>query len=147
MNQGIRKHLRNFWFLLLTFATGLFYFCFYLVGMTTGVTMAFTLVGLLILHYVLRSTSAFIQHERIQTEGYTDISIGLIPSRTRTEGSLWDQVKAELSDMRNWKVWDGNQIVWRLALRHAYRCNPDMVRSLFGEWIGTYDREPYASYG
>ncbi|MCY9666022.1 hypothetical protein M5X11_13785 [Paenibacillus alginolyticus] len=49
-------------------------------GYDYGVTMAFTLVGLPILHYVLRSTSAYIQHERIQTEGYTDISIGLVPS-------------------------------------------------------------------
>ncbi|NOU87387.1 hypothetical protein GC102_16580 [Paenibacillus sp. LMG 31460] len=104
MNQRIRNHLRNFYFLLLTFVTGLFYFCFYLVGITLGVSMAFTLVGLPILHYVLRSTGAFVQHERIQTEAYTDIYIGPGPSRTRMEGSLWDQVKAELSDTRNWKA-------------------------------------------
>ncbi len=46
MNQRIQKHMRNFCFLLLTFATGLFYLCFYLVGITLGVSMAFTLVGL-----------------------------------------------------------------------------------------------------
>lgn len=44
------------------------------------------------------------QHERIQTKVYTDISIDTIPSRIRTERSLWEQVKAELSDARNWKT-------------------------------------------
>lgn len=116
MNQRIRKDLRNFCFLLLTFVTGLFYFCFYLVGITMGVTMAFTLVGLPILHYVLRSTRAFVQHERIQTESYTDISIGPVPSRTRTEGSLWDQVKAELSDKRNWKAIFGLMLIFVIGL-------------------------------
>lgn len=59
MNQIIRKHVRNFCFLLITFATGLFYFCFYLVGITFGVSMSFTLVGIPILYYVLRSTETF----------------------------------------------------------------------------------------
>ncbi|OPH53479.1 hypothetical protein BC351_06335 [Paenibacillus ferrarius] len=103
MNQIISKYMRNFRFLLLTFVTGLFYFCFYLVGITFGIGMAFTLVGLPILHYVLRSTRAFVQYERTQTKVYTDISIAMISSR-RGEGSLWEQVKAELSDVRNWRT-------------------------------------------
>ncbi|WP_063870897.1 sensor domain-containing protein [Paenibacillus sp. Root444D2] len=114
--QIIRKHLRNFCFLLLTFVTGFFYFCFYLVGITMGVTMAFTLVGLPILHYVLRSTRALVEHERIQTECYTDISIGPVPSRIRTEGSLWDQVKAELSEARNWRAIFGLMLIFVIGL-------------------------------
>ncbi|NEW09090.1 hypothetical protein GK047_24240 [Paenibacillus sp. SYP-B3998] len=91
--------------------TGLFYFCFYLVGITLGVTMAITIIGLPTLHYVLRSTHAFVQHERIQTKIYTNISIGPVPSRIREEGSLWEQVKAELLNERNWQA-----ILW-LMLR------------------------------
>ncbi|MGO4268361.1 sensor domain-containing protein [Paenibacillus sp. TAF58] len=116
MNQSIRKHLRNFCFLLLIFVNGLFYFCFYLVGITMGVTMAFTLIGLPILHYVLRSTSTFVEHERIQTEGYTNISIGPVPSRKRKEGSLWDQVKAELSDARIWKAIFGLMLIFVIGI-------------------------------
>ncbi|AJS60626.1 hypothetical protein UB51_21635 [Paenibacillus sp. IHBB 10380] len=104
MNLRIQKHMRNFCFLLLTFATGLFYFCFYFVGITLGVSMAFTLVGLPILYYVLRSTSVFVQYERSQTKVYTDISIDRIPSRTRAEEGLWERVKVDLLDASNWKV-------------------------------------------
>jgi len=104
MNQRIQKYMRNFYFLLLTFTTGLFYFCFYLVGITLGVAMAFTLVGLPILYYVLRSTGAFVQYERSQTKAYTSISIDQIPSRTREGGGLWEQVKVDLLDASNWKV-------------------------------------------
>ncbi|WP_216855388.1 sensor domain-containing protein [Paenibacillus alba] len=103
MNQIISKYMRNFRFLLLTFVTGIFYFCFYLVGITFGIGMAFTLVGLPILHYVLRSTRTFVQYERTQTKVYTDISIAMVSSR-RGEGSLWEQVRAELSDVRNWRT-------------------------------------------
>ncbi|MNH94375.1 hypothetical protein D3C73_469930 [compost metagenome] len=104
MNQRIQQHMRNFRFLLITFATGTFYFCFYLVGITFGVAMAFTLVGLPIIHYVLRSTHTFMQYERIHTRVYTGISIDPIPSRTRSDGNLWEQVKTELLDARNWRA-------------------------------------------
>ncbi|GFZ86810.1 luciferase [Paenibacillus marchantiophytorum] len=104
MNQIIRKHMRNCCFLLLTFLTGLFYFCFFLVGITFGITMAFTLVGLPILSYVLSATSKFVQYERIQTKVYTDISTYDVPSRSRPQGGLWEQVKTELMDGRNWKA-------------------------------------------
>ncbi|MGE7613676.1 sensor domain-containing protein [Paenibacillus sp. NPDC101420] len=104
MSQMIRKHVRNFCFLLITFATGLFYFCFYLVGITFGVAMSFTIVGIPILYYVLRSTEIFLQHERIRTKVYTDISVRTLPTRSQEEGNMWDKVKAELSDEHNWRA-------------------------------------------
>ncbi|WP_339318326.1 sensor domain-containing protein [Paenibacillus sp. FSL R10-2734] len=104
MNQMIRKHVRNFCFLLITFATGLFYFCFYLVGITFGVAMSFTLVGIPILYYVLRTTELFLQHERIRTKVYTDISVRTIPTRSEEEGSLWEKVKTTLLDEHNWRA-------------------------------------------
>ncbi|MNC14522.1 hypothetical protein D3C75_623040 [compost metagenome] len=104
MNQIIRKHVRNFCFLLITFATGLFYFCFYLVGITFGVAMSFTLVGIPILYYVLRSTETFLQYERIRTKVYTDISVRTLPTRSHEEGSLWEKVKMELQDNHNWRA-------------------------------------------
>nr|WP_281197489.1 sensor domain-containing protein [Paenibacillus glacialis] len=66
--------------------------------------MAFTLVGLPILYYILRSTSVFVQYERSQAKVYTDISIDPISSRTRAEEGLWEQVKVDLLDASNWKV-------------------------------------------
>jgi hypothetical protein len=104
MSQMIRKHVRNFCFLLITFATGLFYFCFYLVGITFGVAMSFTIVGIPILYYVLRSTETFLQHERIRTKVYTDISVRTLPTRSQEEGNMWEKVKAELSDEHNWRA-------------------------------------------
>lgn len=100
----IRKHVRNFCFLLITFATGLFYFCFYLVGITFGVAMSFTIVGIPILYYVLRSTETFLQHERIRTKVYTDISVRTLPTRSQEQGNIWEKVKAELSDEHNWRA-------------------------------------------
>jgi hypothetical protein len=104
MNQMIRKHVRNFCFLLITFATGLFYFCFYLVGITFGVAMSFTIVGIPILYYVLRSTETFLQHERIRTKVYTDISVRTLPTRSQEEGNMWERVKSELFDEHNWRA-------------------------------------------
>jgi hypothetical protein len=104
MNQMIRKHVRNFCFLLITFATGLFYFCFYLVGITFGIAMSFTLVGIPVLYYVLRSTETFLQHERIRTKVYTDISVRTLPTRSEEEGNMWGKVKAELFDEHNWRA-------------------------------------------
>jgi hypothetical protein len=104
MNQMIRKHVRNFCFLLITFATGLFYFCFYLVGITFGVAMSFTIVGIPILYYVLRSTETFLQHERIRTKVYTDISVRTLPTRSQEEGNMWEKVKSELFDEHNWRA-------------------------------------------
>ncbi|WP_188540970.1 sensor domain-containing protein [Paenibacillus segetis] len=104
MNQTIWKHIRNFCFLLRTFATGLFYFCFYLLGITFGVTMAFTIIGIPILYYVLRSADRFVQYERVLTKVYTDISIRTLPTRTRVEGGIWEQVRADLLDTHNWKM-------------------------------------------
>ncbi|MEK4292530.1 sensor domain-containing protein [Paenibacillus sp. FSL R5-0914] len=104
MSQMIRKHVRNFCFLLITFATGLFYFCFYLVGITFGVAMSFTIVGIPILYYVLRSTETFLQHERIRTKVYTDISVRTLPTRSQEQGNIWEKVKAELSDEHNWRA-------------------------------------------
>jgi hypothetical protein len=104
MNQMIRKHVRNFCFLLITFATGLFYLCFYLVGITFGVGMSFTLVGIPILYYVLRTTETFLQHERIRTKIYTDISVRTLPTRSQEEGSMWERVRAEFLNEHNWRA-------------------------------------------
>lgn len=104
MNQLIRKHVRNFCFLVITFGTGLFYLCFYLVGITFGVGMSFTLVGIPVLYYVLRSTEIFLQQERIRTKVYTDISVRTLPTRSQEEGSMWERVKAEFMDEHNWRA-------------------------------------------
>lgn len=100
----IEEHLRNFNFLLITFTRGLFYFCFYLVGIITGFSLAFTLVGLPILHYVLRTTAKFVDQERTMVKVYADITMDPVKGRPLATGGLWEQVKAEVLDARNWKV-------------------------------------------
>ncbi len=102
MNKTIRCFFQNGYFLLLTFATGLFYFCFYLVTLTLGIGLSFTVAGIPLLTQVLRTTLTFVQYERIQTKIYTDITTQPYERRIRTEQSLWAQAKEELTDTRNW---------------------------------------------
>lgn len=103
MKKWLREYVTNLSFLLLTFGTGVFYFCFYLVGLVFGLSLCFTIVGLPILMYVMRTTGTFMNYERIQTKLYSDISIEPV-LKDLTSGSYWSQVREELSDRRNWRA-------------------------------------------
>lgn len=124
MHKTIRCFFQNGYFLLLTFATGLFYFCFYLVTLTLGTGLSFTVAGIPLLTHVLRTTLIFVQYERIQTKIYTDITTQPYERRIRIEQSLWTQAKEELVDTRNWaaicwlmlKVWIGLLCLLSVAL-------------------------------
>lgn len=102
MKTTIRCFFQNGYFLLLTFATGLFYFCFYLAALTLGIGLSFTVAGIPLLTQVLRTTLIFVQYERIQTKIYTDITTQPYERRISTEQPLWAQAKEELTDRRNW---------------------------------------------
>jgi len=104
LKNRIVCNMQNMAFLLLTFTTGLFYFCFYLVSLMLGVSLSFTVIGIPLLTYVMRSTQTFVRYERIQTKIYTDISIDAYEEKQPIEGSLWMQAKEELLDPRNWKA-------------------------------------------
>lgn len=96
------RNVQNVIFLLYTFVSGLFYVCFYMVSIVLGLALSFTVVGIPLLTNVLRTTQTFVQHERIQTKIYTDISIEPLETRQRAEGNQWKKAKAELMDVRNW---------------------------------------------
>lgn len=102
LKRAIMRNVQNFIFLLFTFASGVFYFCFYLSGIALGLALSFTVVGIPLLTNVLRTTQAFVQHERIQTKIYTDISIEPLAARQRAEGNQWIQAKVELTNGENW---------------------------------------------
>ncbi|SEG49913.1 sensor domain-containing protein [Paenibacillus sp. UNC499MF] len=104
MKKEIVQSLQTFYFLLLTFATGVFYFCFYLVSLVFSLSMAFTLIGVPMITYVMRSTRTFARYERIQTKIYTDISIEPYERPEKNGGSVWQQAKEELADRRNWTI-------------------------------------------
>ncbi|MEC0245843.1 sensor domain-containing protein [Paenibacillus chitinolyticus] len=104
MKKEMMQSLQDFYFLLLTFVTGVFYFCFYLVSLVFSLSMAFTLVGLPMITYVMRSTRTFARYERIQTKIYTDLSIEPYELPEKSEGSVWRQAKEELADRRNWTI-------------------------------------------
>ena len=103
LKRAIMRNVQNFIFLLFTFASGVFYFCFYLSAIALGLALSFTVVGIPLLTNVLRTTQTFVQYERIQTKIYTDISIEPLAARQRAEGNQWMQAKAELTDGRNWR--------------------------------------------
>ncbi|MEC0090990.1 sensor domain-containing protein [Paenibacillus macquariensis] len=104
MKNRLVRNMQNLIFLLLTFTTGLFYFCFYLISLMLGVSLSFTVIGIPLLTYVMRSTQIFVRYERIQTKIYTDISIADYEEKPPIEGSLWTQAKDELLDHRNWRA-------------------------------------------
>lgn len=93
MARTVVSFIQNGYFLLLTFVTGLFYFSFYLVALTLGLTLSFTVAGVPLLTHVLRTTTAFLQFERIQTKIYTDITTEPCVKSANPEVSNWLQAK------------------------------------------------------
>ncbi|MBK5471941.1 MULTISPECIES: sensor domain-containing protein [Bacillus] len=98
------KFIQNGYFLLLTFITGLFYFCFYLIALLFSFTLSFTVVGIPLVIRVLQTTTPFIQFERIQTKIYTDISTESYDRSVTTDTSDWAQVKLGLTDRHTWSA-------------------------------------------
>ncbi|QSF44567.1 sensor domain-containing protein [Paenibacillus tianjinensis] len=96
--------IQNGYFLLFTFVTGLFYFCFYMVALSFSLSLAFTVIGIPLVTRVLRTTTTFIQFERRQTKLYTDITTAPYESKVPTGASVWAQSKLELTDRRNWRA-------------------------------------------
>ncbi|MEK8129452.1 sensor domain-containing protein [Paenibacillus filicis] len=104
MKQTLLLFIQNFYFLLFTFISGLFYFSFYLLGITLGLSLSFTLIGIPLLTFILRTTSTFVQYERIQTKIYTNITVQPYRGQTNPEGPFWIQAREELLDRRNWQA-------------------------------------------
>ncbi|GGF95883.1 luciferase [Paenibacillus albidus] len=102
MTRTIVSCIQNVYFLLFTFATGVFYFCFYLVALTLGFSLSFTVVGIPLITHVLRTTSAFLQFERIQTKIYTDVTTAPCVKPMYTDASFWLQARREMLNRRNW---------------------------------------------
>ncbi|SFM10799.1 Putative sensor [Paenibacillus sp. 1_12] len=94
--------VQNGYFLLLTFVTGMFYFSFYLVALTLGLSLAFTVAGVPLLTRVLRTTTAFLHFERVQTKIYTDITTEPCVKSVIPDVSNWLQAKKVLLNLRNW---------------------------------------------
>lgn len=98
------RFIQNGYFLLLTFVTGLFYFCFYLIALLFSFTLSFTVIGIPLVIRVLQTTTPFIQFERIQTKIYTDISTDSYDRNITIDTSNWTQVKLVLTDRRTWSA-------------------------------------------
>ncbi|MFC4102669.1 sensor domain-containing protein [Paenibacillus xanthanilyticus] len=101
MKSGFIQHG---YFLLFTFVTGFFYFCFYAVALSFSLSLSFTVIGIPLVTRVLRTTTTFIQYERAQTKLYTEITTEPYESKVTTGGSVWAQSKVELTDRRNWRA-------------------------------------------
>ncbi|SNT09242.1 Putative sensor [Bacillus sp. OK838] len=99
--------IQNGYFLLLTFVTGLFYFCFYMVALSFSLSLSFTVVGIPLVLRVLRTTTTFIKFERTQTKIYTDITTAPYDRIVTTDATVWAQAKLELTDRRNWSA-----VIW-----------------------------------
>ncbi|UQQ34418.1 sensor domain-containing protein [Paenibacillus polymyxa] len=102
--ESARKRLQDFYFLLFTFGSGLFYFCFYLASITFALAMTVIFVGIPLLARVLRTTHTFVQYERIQTKVYTDISIEPILTRTNRGRDKWMKAREAILSSSNWRA-------------------------------------------
>lgn len=102
MARTVTCFVQNGYFLLFTFVTGLFYFCFYLVAIILGLSLSFTVVGVPLLANVLRTTTVFLQYERVQTKIYMDITTEPCVKAVKPKVSNWLQAKKELLNRRNW---------------------------------------------
>ncbi|GIP23656.1 sensor domain-containing protein [Paenibacillus sp. J22TS3] len=104
INMSVHRHVRNFTYLMLIFVKGVFYFCFYLMGITAGIGFSFTLVGLPILYYVMQSRFMFVRHERVLAKVYLDLTIDPVPENLPAQGGLWEKVRDDVTDARSWRV-------------------------------------------
>jgi len=104
MNLMKSRFIQNGYFLLLTFVTGLFYFCFYLVALLLSFSLSFTVVGIPLVIRVLQTTTSFIQFERVQTKIYADISTDSYNRSVTTDTSDWGQVKLGLTNRHTWSA-------------------------------------------
>ncbi|MBG9790505.1 sensor domain-containing protein [Brevibacillus laterosporus] len=102
--ESAQKSLQDFYFLLFTFGSGLFYFCFYLASITFALVLTVIFVGIPLLASVLRTTHTFVQYERIQTKVYTDISIEPILPRTKGGGDKWMKAREAILSSSNWRA-------------------------------------------
>ncbi|MFB0832089.1 sensor domain-containing protein [Brevibacillus laterosporus] len=102
--ESAQKSLQDFYFLLFTFGSGLFYFCFYLASITFALVLTVIFVGIPLLASVLRTTHTFVQYECIQTKVYTDISIVPILPRTKGGGDKWMKAREAILSSSNWRA-------------------------------------------
>ncbi|WIG34240.1 sensor domain-containing protein [Bacillus toyonensis] len=104
MKASAQKTLQDFYFLLFTFVSGFFYFCFYLISITFALVMTIIFWGIPLLAWVLQTTQTFVQYERIQTKVYTDISIDLFEPRKKEERDKWIIVRDIILNNSNWRA-------------------------------------------
>lgn len=104
IKASAQKTLQDFYFLLFTFVSGFFYFCFYLVSITFALVMTIIFWGIPLLAWVLQTTHTFVQYERIQTKVYTDISIDLFEPRKKEEGDKWIKAIDTIPNNSNWRA-------------------------------------------
>ncbi|MGQ3545536.1 sensor domain-containing protein [Bacillus cereus] len=104
IKASAQKTLQDFYFLLFTFVSGFFYFCFYLVSITFALVMTIIFWGIPLLAWVLQTTHTFVQYERIQTKVYTDISIDLFEPRKKEGGDKWIKAIDTILNNSNWRA-------------------------------------------
>ncbi|PGD00230.1 sensor domain-containing protein [Bacillus toyonensis] len=104
MKASAQKTLQDFYFLLFTFVSGFFYFCFYLISITFALVMTIIFWGIPLLAWVLQTTQTFVQYERIQTKVYTDISIELFEPRKKEERDKWIIMRDIILNNSNWRA-------------------------------------------
>jgi len=95
------KTYLNIFYLLFSFILGIFYFVFLVTGLSLGIGLSITLIGIPILFGTLLFWRVLADFERQLTKNILNIDISFKPIR-KSEG-IWEKIKAYLSDSFTWK--------------------------------------------
>ena len=91
----------NIFYLLLSFVLGIFYFVFLITGLSLGLGLIITLIGVPILFGTLLLWRVFAGFERQLTASVLGINISFVPIK-ESEG-IWEKIKVYLNDSFTWK--------------------------------------------
>jgi len=95
------KTYLNIFYLLLSFILGIFYFVFLITGLSLGIGLSITLIGIPVLFGTLLLWRVLAGFERQLTTSILNIDISFTPIKKPEE--IWEKIKAYLNDPFTWK--------------------------------------------
>ncbi|MCR8846336.1 sensor domain-containing protein [Paenibacillus sp. SC116] len=108
MKEHFIRNLKHAQLMLYTFVSGLFYFIFFSVGVTLGVGLSITVVGIPILVYVLQTAPKFVRLDARIIEKYTSLPLTQLPCDeehfhyNEPKQDSWEQMRGTLTNRGYW---------------------------------------------
>ncbi len=93
----------NIFYLLLSFPLGIFYFVFFITGISLGLGLIPVFIGLPLIMFMFFSANRLMAFECMLAKGFTGVNIPLMNAREICEGGMWKKFRAHVSDPQSWK--------------------------------------------